>query len=398
KKRLLHLRINSLSSKISSYNNEFDTDTDIELDINLDTDHEETVHININEATQETLSDNNSPSIVVGQMFANWNDVERHINVYALKQGFATRLDHTEKNLGITIRAEIVCCHAGIANSKSTGLRNTKSIAIGCQCKIVICWSKTKCHYYVKSVNLEHNHPMDTAVAIFDPGYCKLSNSEHVYIRTLYDSGVPIPTIIRMLNEEYGRYVYNKDVYNSLSNKSRNRVKGLSQIAELLSSLHNKNDYLVTYSINNNKLHCLFFATQFELTKFNGINSMGITFLIACGLFADETEVTFCWILCQLKQAIDDTAIHNIKPILTDKDLALLSAIRTEMSHVKHQLCTWHVEQNIVKNLSGKLKDKFVAFSKDFKVIMTETVEDRFIISWDHLLVEYPEACSYMEQ
>ncbi|CAG8755848.1 11734_t:CDS:1, partial [Cetraspora pellucida] len=88
-----------------------------------------------------------------------------------------------------------------------------------------------------------------------------------------------------------------------------------------------------------------------------------------------------------LKQATGDAVINKIKPILINKDLALLSAIQTEMPHIKHQLCTWYMEQNIVKNLSRKLKDKFVAFSKDFKMIITETIEDHFITSWDHLLV-----------
>ncbi|CAG8584321.1 17193_t:CDS:2 [Cetraspora pellucida] len=45
-----------------------------------------------------TLVSNNSATLTVGQTFAEWCDVEQYVNAYAIKQGFATRLNHTEKN------------------------------------------------------------------------------------------------------------------------------------------------------------------------------------------------------------------------------------------------------------------------------------------------------------
>ncbi|CAG8721349.1 2984_t:CDS:2, partial [Cetraspora pellucida] len=62
--------------------------------------------------------------------------------------------------------------------------------------------------------------------------------------------------------------------------------------------------------------------------------------------------------------------------LVTDRDLALISAVRTELPHVKHQFCVWHIEQNIIKNLNSKLKDKFIAFNKDFKAVMVKAPYD----------------------
>ncbi|CAG8469485.1 10652_t:CDS:2 [Dentiscutata erythropus] len=77
--------------------------------------------------------------------------------------------------------------------------------------------------------------------------------------------------------------------------------------------------------------------------------------------------------------------------------LLLISGVNAmELPHVKHQLCVWHVEQNISKNLYNKLKDKFIAFSKDFKAIVIETSVEQFNIWWDCLLTEYTEARTYM--
>ncbi|CAG8807597.1 20658_t:CDS:2, partial [Cetraspora pellucida] len=139
---------------------------------------------------------------------------------------FAMRLDCIEKSLGVTIRAEI------------------------------------------------HNHLMDTAVAVFDSGYCKLSNSKNNQVLMLYNSRIPVPIIIRILNKEYKRYIHNKDVYNSLNHQSHDYVKGLSEISQLLSNLHNKTEYLVTYSVKNNKLHYLFFSIHFALMRFENYSKI----------------------------------------------------------------------------------------------------------------------------
>ncbi|CAG8792079.1 17280_t:CDS:2, partial [Cetraspora pellucida] len=106
------------------------------------------------------------------------------------------------------------------------------------------------------------------------------------------------------------------------------------------------------------------------LLLISGVDAMKITFLIASGLLVNETILTYSWILHQLKKVVDDN----------------------------HQLCIWHIEQNIVKNLMSKHSNKFLAFSKDFKLVITKIVEDQFTIHWDHLLKEYPEVNSYIEQ
>ncbi|CAG8584324.1 17194_t:CDS:1 [Cetraspora pellucida] len=160
---------------------------------------------------------------------------------------------------------------------------------------------------------------MDTAAVVFDPGHRKLSNNKNMYIQMLYNGGVPVSTIVNMLTEKYSRYVYNKDIYNTLSHHSCDYVKGLSQTAELLKGLNDNNKYMFTYSVNNNRLHCLFFTTHSAVAKFkqypevllidaiyktnlfgmpllliSGIDAMNITFLIASRLLTNETIPSYC--------------------------------------------------------------------------------------------------------
>ncbi|CAG8481984.1 17700_t:CDS:2 [Cetraspora pellucida] len=108
----------------------------------------------------------------------------------------------------------------------------------------------------------------------------------------------------------------------------------------------------------------------------SGIDAMGITFLIASELLTNKTIPSYCWIFQQLKQLIDDTTFYSIQTLLTDREHALISAVQTEAPHIKHQLCIWHVEQNIIRNLNHKLKERFISFIKDFKVVMFEFIEN----------------------
>ncbi|CAG8681504.1 14537_t:CDS:2, partial [Racocetra fulgida] len=196
---------------------------------------------NVTLPEQASSTNNNPVKVLVGQTFNDWYDVQQHIIAYAINQDFSTRLHYTERCMDFILRAEIVCCRTGVPPKKSTGLRKTKSIAIDCKFKIVIRWAKNK--YCIREAKLEHNYPLDSAAVIFDPDHRRLSSNESMYVQTLYNSGVPVPTIINMLTEQYNRYIHNKDIYNSLNRQFHDYVKGLSQTAELLNNLNNNNEY-----------------------------------------------------------------------------------------------------------------------------------------------------------
>ncbi|CAG8647060.1 12401_t:CDS:2, partial [Racocetra persica] len=205
------------------------------------------------------------------------------------------------------------------------------------------------------------------------------SNNGILHDKSSFDTeecGIPIPTIINMLTEKYNRYIHSKDVYNILTCHTRDRIKGLSQRFPEIILMDS------TYKTNHFGI---------PLLLISGVDATGITFLIASRLISDETISSFCWVLQQLKQTADNITINKIQTVLTDKDLAILSSIRNELPHVKHQLCIWHLEQNLVKNLTGKLGNRFLAFSKDFKITMIQNTEETFEVSWNHLLIEYPE-------
>ncbi|CAG8825601.1 918_t:CDS:2, partial [Racocetra persica] len=87
---------------------------------------------NITLPKQAPSTNNNPVTVLVGQTFDNWYDVQKHITAYAINQDFSIRLHHTERCINFILKAKIVCHH---------------------------------------TAKLEHNHPLDSVTIIFDPDH-----------------------------------------------------------------------------------------------------------------------------------------------------------------------------------------------------------------------------------
>lgn len=64
-----------------------------------------------------------------------------------------------------------------------------------------------------------------------------------------------------------------------------------------------------------------------------------------------ENEPNLIWALSCLKNILSPSTTPSV--VLTDRDLALMSAISVLFPDVAHLLCTWHISKN-VKGGHGK--------------------------------------------
>jgi hypothetical protein len=108
---------------------------------------------------------------------------------------------------------------------------------------------------------------------------------------------------------------------------------------------------------------------------FIGVNHHRGTVVFACGIISDETIGSYVWLLEVFLEAI-----HQKHPIsvITDGDLAMAKAIEVVLPNTDHRLCSWHVEQNMVRHLRGKtLQDfrKFIYHPMDVEEFERQWVE-----------------------
>jgi hypothetical protein len=92
---------------------------------------------------------------------------------------------------------------------------------------------------------------------------------------------------------------------------------------------------------------------------FIGVDHHRGTVVFACGIISDETIGSYVWLLEVFLEAI-----HQKHPIsvITDGDLAMAKAIEVVLPNTDHRLCSWHVEQNMVRHLRGKTLQDFRKF------------------------------------
>src|SRR6266511_2729970 len=94
---------------------------------------------------------------------------------------------------------------------------------------------------------------------------------------------------------------------------------------------------------------------------FTGVNNFGQSICFARTLTIEENKETFQWIFLKFLNMVN---YNTPLVLLTDDDRAIASAYKKilEPLNTKHRLCQWHLLKNVMKNLIGKLGNKWKQF------------------------------------
>lgn len=99
-----------------------------------------------------------------------------------------------------------------------------------------------------------------------------------------------------------------------------------------------------TYKTNKYKL---------PLLQIVGVTSTDNSFSVGFALLHLEREDNYTWALNVLRQAIGEQS-DRICCIVTDREEALMNAVRVVFPKAKNLLCRWHIEKGLVSNLKTK--------------------------------------------
>jgi hypothetical protein len=114
---------------------------------------------------------------------------------------------------------------------------------------------------------------------------------------------------------------------------------------------------------------------------------------VANALVEDELSSTYVWILQCLVKATDNVIP---KSIWTDSEPGLINAISQVFPNTPHFYCLYHIWQNVIKNLKGKLGSKFHLFGKAFYLCRNALSIELFEQRWKSMISEFPECERYM--
>src|SRR3954462_826463 len=97
-----------------------------------------------------------------------------------------------------------------------------------------------------------------------------------------------------------------------------------------------------------------FLASRCRCSTLWAAQTSNSTFEIALCFLQSEMEPDYAWALSRLRQTLNDYHINlPSSVILTDRELALMNALKTTFPTSANALCRWHIDVNITKYKHG---------------------------------------------
>ncbi|KAL3521826.1 hypothetical protein ACH5RR_014660 [Cinchona calisaya] len=373
----------------------------------------------------------------VGMVFKSDEDAFEYYGNFARKNGFSIRKERSRlsQQLGVYKR-DFVCYRAGFApaRKKPTGehQRDRKSVRCGCDAKMYLSKEVVDgvSQWFVVQFSNVHNHELleDDQVRLL-PAYRKIHEADQERILLLSKAGFPIHRIVKVLELEKGIQggqlpFLERDVRNFVQNR-----KKVVQETDALLTEKRENDtmdlleacriaketdayfvYDVTVDENDkveniawsygDSIHAynmfgdvVYFDTAYRSMTYGmlfgawlGINNHGKVIFFGCALLQDETPRSFAWALQAFVRFMKG---RYPQTIVTDIDLGLRDAIRSELPSTKHVISVWNILPKVFSWFSVLLGPRYSELKSELEVLYSMESAEEFEYQWSQIISRF---------
>lgn len=254
---------------------------------------------------------------------------------------------------------------------------------------------------------------------IFDmsghPSYRRFSREEFVRIREMTMAGIAPRQILTSLRQNNTKLqATSRSIYNVRAKIRKDSLQGCSMIQALFEELgqgeflydvkHDQQGHLthlfiahpssITLTKNYSsvfQMDCTYKTNKYKMPLLNivGVTSFNTTFFSAVVFLQKEELADYVWALeCFVKILGLE---HQPLAIVTDRELALMNAIKLIFPDCSHLLCAWHIEKNIMAKCKKKFKTKeeWGEFIIEWTSVMKSPDEASFFSSWGLFVEKY---------
>ncbi|KAK7255914.1 hypothetical protein RIF29_29342 [Crotalaria pallida] len=319
-----------------------------------------------------------------GMCFSSLEELKSFYSEYASRVGFGWKIRTSRKSEdGIVYYMIIACSREGshVSSIPST-LKTVPTKAKGCPTKITTKLEEDGL-WYLKKVDLEHNHEVNPTKARKFRNNKKISMNVQRTIQINDDAGVRINKTFRALVEEAGghanlacderdvrnfiqkeRRAIGKDgdgaALNSYFNRMRDENANFFYDIDLDDGFHVKNMFWAdarsraTYDSLGDVItfNTTYLTNKYDMpfAAFVGINHHGQSVLLGCGLVSNEDTSSFAWLFSSWLRCMSGKPPGGI---VTDQCKAMQNAIELVFPTTHHRWCLWHIMKKIPEKLKG---------------------------------------------
>ncbi|KAJ5855723.1 uncharacterized protein N7529_009667 [Penicillium soppii] len=299
------------------------------------------------------------------------------INAFGRNHGYAVstlRSKTTKKGVKKTI---YICCDRGRTYRDRGGEHKRQSItlAINCPFAISLRLDQPTGIWSLSVENSSHNHhpspPSTHAIHRTQERAIKADD-----IQKGFQVGLPTRQILTTLREENpDSCIIARDIHNYRRKLHMEFLAGRTPLQALLVELPKDGEWIFKYEIDDeNHVTALFcmHKSSIAMLKLNpwvismdctyktnmyglplldivGFAATGSSFHLGLAFMKDEKDDTYEVVLNCLAEAYEFYGLSPPRTILTDKEKALMNAIKDVFPSTKNIICVWHIMMNIMK-------------------------------------------------
>ena len=137
-------------------------------------------------------------------------------------------------------------------------------------------------------------------------------------------------------------------------------------------------------------MDCTYKSNKYRLPLLNvvGTTCLNTTFYVAFGFLLQERIEDFTWFLRILQTLYRRLDLEDPKVIVTDRDSALMAAIRNVFPHTKNLLCLWHINKCVqvewkpVFQNTEKPEEEWQIFYNKWREVIYAKTENAYYSVW----------------
>ena len=290
-------------------------------------------------------------------------------------------------------------CDRGGNYTPTHTVRQCGTRIIGCPFEVV--GSRRLGGWFLRVKNNNHNHDPSGNLS-GHPKACRLAPDDAQYVREMTDAGASARNVITGLTARNPDIIMRpKTIYNE---RLHHRVERMQALFDVLRSTN----YVLEYVVDDeNRLKCLFWAhptavqltrryhsvflldctyktNQFRLPLLNivGVAPTNDTFFSCFCLLSGETLDDYSWALHTFRRLLNANPLPEV--MVTGREMALINSIEQTFPAVKHILCKWHLEKDILAKCRSNFADddQWKLFIQQWNALVFSGDEAEFSEQW----------------
>jgi hypothetical protein len=262
--------------------------------------------------------------------------------------------------------------------------------------------------------DFSHNHSLIIEKAYF--ALRKLAIISETVSKIDYQSetqATSTQVLISMRLEDEDCILKSRDIYNVKQSIRRNILKSLTSTQFLLQNLKRNNWYYkyriiffaheVThlffvenyiYELLKNNwevllMNCIYKINKYKLSLLVIVDhiSLSITFYVDFAFLTKKTEKNYIWMLDTLQKYLEQKNIFISDVLMTNRDLRLINVLHQIFLIVRHFLCVWHVNKNVLIHYKSNfiIKETWEKFYSEWQTMMYAHILKIYREKWNKL-------------